>query len=785
MIVATTKVISMSCDNIPTLKQLQDVATNADVLNEAVTSDQDLTPTIATDGEQKKTLSQFEREFNEAIQAAGGVPLDDGVYDIGKTYTKYNQYLVFNGVPYKPASSTPLPYETVETTPFGTGDDGRVVPFADVQAGDLVTVREDLLGPGTQLYMGSDGETVKVGDVVPVGTTHLRVNDKIVIVDRSISGQVASISNNQITTSIGVYFTTDYTAPKLNIGTVTSATSYSGLLVEGQRVYWDGYYNALDGGAWWGVVKTGTHTHDGVLVFTVDADTYIETSIGSLWGLSTKKAGLRGDGVTDDTVQAKRWIAVGGKLRAVKGETYIIKDEMQLIENSDVDLNGSSWKFETTENVRNFVIATGSKLHNGEIYADHDPTSQVSATTGGRAVGIYGFSDDTVNDPNNVSRWEVSKLKIYGGQVYSGGEVRGSHPILALGDVSEGTVKQIEIDGRGLTNLGFHAEWRADENFTADPSIKIKLPRNIKVSNFKFRNGDTTKDAGFVIGCSGSYSVKFSQIDIAQCYTVAIISMGEAGPSYCQADDAERINTGNVVENVKAVGVRGYAAQCFGKANPNQPGTDNVPRGDVTFKGFKVKGVPVSGSTIDGIFNSGMKRVEIKQSSEISNFSRYGVYAFNGAKETIVSNSAVHSNGSSGIYYIGNLADEQFSEGQIQGCYIHSNGKFASNDNERAGVIGFYSRNIKVLFNKFGSGLLESGIATQTSCTRGASSVYPRYWQIVGNYSELGDTGIAYIWYSARENIQVNNETYRILVSNNMITNGVIAGTHLTTTDGL
>jgi len=133
----TMKGTTMSqCDNIPTLKQLQDVATNSDVLNESVTSDQDLTPTTATDGEQKKTLAHFERQYNEAIQAAGGVPL--GPWAAGTTYNAYNEYQVYNGIPYKPATSTTLPYTTQGSDPTVAPDAGNVVPFAEVTRSDIV-----------------------------------------------------------------------------------------------------------------------------------------------------------------------------------------------------------------------------------------------------------------------------------------------------------------------------------------------------------------------------------------------------------------------------------------------------------------------------------------------------------------------------------------------------------------------------------------------------------------------------------------------------------------------
>jgi len=58
------------CDTVPTLEQLQNVATNSNVLNEVTTSQEPVTPTTASDGEQKKTLSQLEREFDQAIESS-------------------------------------------------------------------------------------------------------------------------------------------------------------------------------------------------------------------------------------------------------------------------------------------------------------------------------------------------------------------------------------------------------------------------------------------------------------------------------------------------------------------------------------------------------------------------------------------------------------------------------------------------------------------------------------------------------------------------------------------
>lgn len=150
-------------------------------------------------GGTNKTLDALQAEYQSAIQSAGGVPL--GTWSAGITINAYNEYMVYNGIPYKPAPSTPLPYTTQGSDPTVAPDVGLVVPFAEVQASDLVTVREDLLGPGTQLYMGDDGESVKVGDTIPEGTTHLRYNDSLLALWSAVSvgGSVDSISPNDFT----------------------------------------------------------------------------------------------------------------------------------------------------------------------------------------------------------------------------------------------------------------------------------------------------------------------------------------------------------------------------------------------------------------------------------------------------------------------------------------------------------------------------------------------------------------------------------------------------------
>lgn len=166
------------------------------VVNSEDTQGNPLASSTNRTGGVNKTLDALQTEYQSAIQAAGGVPL--GTWSSGTTYNAYNEYLVYNGIPYKPAASTTLPYTTQGADPTASPDAGLVVPFAEVQASDLVTVREDLLGPDTQLFMGDDGDTVKVGDTVPAGTTHLRVeiggSPALVVMLPVATGSVTTLS---------------------------------------------------------------------------------------------------------------------------------------------------------------------------------------------------------------------------------------------------------------------------------------------------------------------------------------------------------------------------------------------------------------------------------------------------------------------------------------------------------------------------------------------------------------------------------------------------------------
>lgn len=80
-----------------------------------------------------KTLDALETEYLEAIRAAGGSAINGGVWAAGQTFTAYNQFMVYNGIPYKPLTTTSLPYGPTGASP----DVGFVGPYVDIGYGDV------------------------------------------------------------------------------------------------------------------------------------------------------------------------------------------------------------------------------------------------------------------------------------------------------------------------------------------------------------------------------------------------------------------------------------------------------------------------------------------------------------------------------------------------------------------------------------------------------------------------------------------------------------------------
>ncbi len=71
----------------------------------------------ARTGKRLETLFGLEQKYLQAIQQAGGVPLNGGVWAAGQTFTSYNQFMIFNNVPYRPLTTATLPYGPTGASP--------------------------------------------------------------------------------------------------------------------------------------------------------------------------------------------------------------------------------------------------------------------------------------------------------------------------------------------------------------------------------------------------------------------------------------------------------------------------------------------------------------------------------------------------------------------------------------------------------------------------------------------------------------------------------------------
>ncbi len=108
-----------------------------------------------------EAIAEFESDAATAIRNAGGVPLGDGQWGAGKTYTAYNEYLVFNGVPYKPLN---IPYTTQGADPTQSPDLENVQPWSNFNDGAVIAFANtgdmqsgvDVLGNSIQFKVGQE-----------------------------------------------------------------------------------------------------------------------------------------------------------------------------------------------------------------------------------------------------------------------------------------------------------------------------------------------------------------------------------------------------------------------------------------------------------------------------------------------------------------------------------------------------------------------------------------------------------------------------------------------------
>ncbi len=84
-------------------------------------------------GRTLETLYGLRQTYLQAIREGGGSPLNNGVWAAGQTFTAYNQFMVYNDVPYRPLTTTSLPYGPTGSAPDFT----QVGPYIELTSSDL------------------------------------------------------------------------------------------------------------------------------------------------------------------------------------------------------------------------------------------------------------------------------------------------------------------------------------------------------------------------------------------------------------------------------------------------------------------------------------------------------------------------------------------------------------------------------------------------------------------------------------------------------------------------
>lgn len=274
----------MSCSDIPNLMDLQKAKLNIDDLGRLMGT--------GTGVSTNEVTGQVRPTYNAVMANLGYTRV--GTFATGATLLNGRQTLLWDvanggdGQEYGWSGSFPLTGKVVPpgSTPLTTGG---------IAVGAWMSRFDPEIR--TQVYELQRRSYADVGYNV-VGTfqggfTIVSVNDVGIdeTTGKGYTGPVGSIAAGTSPLSGG--FTDRSTQINLTFDTVAKMQTYPAFVV-GQRVEWNGYYTASDGGGNWGVVKSGVHVADGGSIFSINSSLYVEANLKGC-RISVLKFGAKGD----------------------------------------------------------------------------------------------------------------------------------------------------------------------------------------------------------------------------------------------------------------------------------------------------------------------------------------------------------------------------------------------------------------------------------------------------------------------------------------------------------
>lgn len=418
------------------------------------------TSTLPYTGQVRKTLPALEAEYLEAIRNAGGEPLNGGLWAAGQTFTAYNQYMVYNGVPYKPLTTTTLPYGPTGSTP----DFNFVQPYVDLSSKDVDLVFSTLSDALASIKV-TEGQRVRLVERTSGNGGGANWN---VVLTSSVTPNTFNIVQSTATPTLSLVLEEfdsvvypDQWGDANDMAALQAAINYAGSFTRWKSLIVSHRYNVTQSLivdrpvdtmlAEWRVIGVGGNAgfYTALPIKIFDSSLSVTTAPLSEWCTFERILFEKDSVFTNARCFSEKFLRM-----------KFINCEWRLIGNVKSSIYTQTWYYVAGCNIRNhFTTATGAAPFD-EYF--HDAPSSYDTHVTGFIIenGARFLKSSNPSDP------------------------RGTNGLYMTDGVCEGqdghTVFAQQLSGCGFKNIHIEVNSAANFNFNADPT---KINRGVSVEN--------------------------------------------------------------------------------------------------------------------------------------------------------------------------------------------------------------------------------------------------------------------------------------------------------------